>query len=470
MLKTREARCRAVPVVKEKSRRIKMKKLLSVLLSAALTVGLLAGCGSSGSSVSTKAGSSTPASAASADNGEKKVIRVAWWGGQARADATTQVCEMYMAEHPDVQIEVEFSDYTGYFDKLAVEAASGTMPDIFQATRDHVVEFTDKGLMLPLNEYVDSGVLDFSKVSEDAKTTLIRDGKLYGIVLGSIAGAMSYDPDVVEQAGVEIYDGMPWSEFVAASKTIYEKTGVQTSFDSGDPITQLAMIARAKGYQMYSEDGTSLGFPDASIATEYFQRYEDGLKEGYIVDPQIYVERDVGAVEQRPIVDGLVWNDFGWSNNQGLYDAMQGAGRDMKMVSYPIADDATTPPNYLRVGTSFHVSTSTQYPEVCADFLSYFMNSVEANEVLNAERGAPVNTDVLADLTEKSEGYQKDMLDFMGRVEEYCSPYEVFDPAAQSEVVDVLKSLLEQVGYGKMSAEEAGESFFTQANEILQAA
>lgn len=77
-------------------------------------------------------------------------------------------------------------------------------------------------------------------------------------------------------------------------KRIYEKTGVQTSFDSGDPITQVAMIARAKGYQLYSEDGKSLGFPDASIPTEYFQRYEDGLKEGYIVDPQIYVERDVG--------------------------------------------------------------------------------------------------------------------------------------------------------------------------------
>ena len=33
-----------------------------------------------------------------------------------------------------------------------------------------------------------------------------RDGNLYGIILGSIAGAMSYDPDVVKEAGVEIYD------------------------------------------------------------------------------------------------------------------------------------------------------------------------------------------------------------------------------------------------------------------------
>lgn len=133
-----------------------MKKLLSIVLSVVLAAGLLAGCSSSSSgSTSTASQGSTPASTASTDNGEKKVIRVAWWGGQARADMTTQVCEMYMAEHPDVQIEVEFSDYTGYFDKLAVEAASGTMPDIFQATRDNVVEFSDKDLLLPLNEYAD---------------------------------------------------------------------------------------------------------------------------------------------------------------------------------------------------------------------------------------------------------------------------------------------------------------------------
>ena len=63
-----------------------MKKLLSIVLSVVLAAGLLAGCSSSSSgSTSTASQGSTPASTASTDNGEKKVIRVAWWGGQARA-------------------------------------------------------------------------------------------------------------------------------------------------------------------------------------------------------------------------------------------------------------------------------------------------------------------------------------------------------------------------------------------------
>lgn len=59
-----------------------MKKLLSIVLSVVLAAGLLAGCSSSSSgSTSTASQGSTPASTASTDNGEKKVIRVAWWGG-----------------------------------------------------------------------------------------------------------------------------------------------------------------------------------------------------------------------------------------------------------------------------------------------------------------------------------------------------------------------------------------------------
>jgi ABC-type glycerol-3-phosphate transport system substrate-binding protein len=31
-------------------------------------------------------------------------LRIAWWGGQARADKTIKVIEMFMQEHPDIKI------------------------------------------------------------------------------------------------------------------------------------------------------------------------------------------------------------------------------------------------------------------------------------------------------------------------------------------------------------------------------
>ena len=83
---------------------MKRRKVMSLALAIALAIGTTAGCGG-------KKTAEPPA--ATTDNGkvqtEKKVIRVAWWGSQDRADKTTKVCEMYMKEHPDVEIQVEFS-------------------------------------------------------------------------------------------------------------------------------------------------------------------------------------------------------------------------------------------------------------------------------------------------------------------------------------------------------------------------
>ena len=59
------------------------------------------------------------------------------------------------------------------------------------------------------------------------------------------------------------------------------------------------------------------------------------------------------------------------------------------------------------------------------------------------------------------------MLDFMTEVPKYCSSNDILRPAATPQVEDILKSLLEQVGYGKVTPQEAGDQFFNQANELL---
>ena len=41
-------------------------------------------------------------------------------------------------------------------------------------------------------------------------------------------------------------------------------------------------------------------------------------------------------------------------------------------------------------------------------------------------------------------------------------------PAAASEANNLLNQLEEQVCYGQISAQEAGEQFYTQANEMLK--
>lgn len=85
-----------------------MKKLLACLLIAALALTSLCGL-------------------ALAED-EKTTLRVLWWGSQARHDKTMVMIELFEQKNPDIKVEPEFTDWGGYWSKLATQVAGGLTP------------------------------------------------------------------------------------------------------------------------------------------------------------------------------------------------------------------------------------------------------------------------------------------------------------------------------------------------------
>ena len=118
---------------------MKMKKLVAVLATAAMVLGLV-GCGETTStsdtdsttSTSVEASTSAEASASEETPAEPVTLRMAWWGSQTRHDRTIAVIELYESLNPYVTIEYEPMDFDGYFNKLATLVASNDVWDIFQ--------------------------------------------------------------------------------------------------------------------------------------------------------------------------------------------------------------------------------------------------------------------------------------------------------------------------------------------------
>jgi ABC-type glycerol-3-phosphate transport system substrate-binding protein len=50
-------------------------------------------------------------------------LRFIWWGGQLRADITTQVIQMFVAQHPNVNFTYEFLSFNDYWTLLTAQAA-----------------------------------------------------------------------------------------------------------------------------------------------------------------------------------------------------------------------------------------------------------------------------------------------------------------------------------------------------------
>jgi multiple sugar transport system substrate-binding protein len=112
-------------------------------------------------------------------------LRIAWWGSQNRHDRTIKVIEMFMEEHPNIKISYEPSGWNDHWTKMSTQAAGGNLPDIMQQDFARLEEWVEKGMLLPLDEFAEAGVLDFSNVSEGNLAGGMIDGKLYGVNLGT---------------------------------------------------------------------------------------------------------------------------------------------------------------------------------------------------------------------------------------------------------------------------------------------
>ncbi|MBA2519909.1 MAG: extracellular solute-binding protein, partial [Chloroflexia bacterium] len=126
---------------------------------------------------------------------------------------TLAVLEAYTAQHPEVAIQPEFTDYGSYTDRLATEAAGGNAPDLMSANADIMGEYSRRGVIRPLDEYVPDPI-DLSDYAEGTVVGNTIDGSLFGIPNDCISPSLVYDTTVFAEAGITVPEQMwTWEEY-----------------------------------------------------------------------------------------------------------------------------------------------------------------------------------------------------------------------------------------------------------------
>jgi len=366
-----------------------------------------------------------------------------------------------MSKNPNVEIKVEFTDWGGYWDKLSAMAAGGNLPDIIQMDYSYLNQYQKSGQLANLSEFISSGVIDTSKIPASIIESGSIDGNCYALSLGSNAPLMVYDKAIVEKAGVTIPEQMTYDELYDISKTIYEKTGVKTVYDGW--INMLQMTARANGSHIFDElmagkeDSTKIHFANV----EKFQKAE------FSIAPDILVEKNPDNIETKPIVDETTWNDFPYSNQ--FISLSNAAGRELEVTMNPVLTKDTQN-MYLKPSQFFSIAETSKNKEEAAKFIDWFTNSVECNEILMAERGIPVNTEVAEAIKPNVDAVAQKVFDYVAKVAEIAVPIDAPDPAGKGEVEALTKSVVEAIRYGDTSADEAAASFVPEAKKILEEA
>lgn len=396
-------------------------------------------------------------------------MRIAWWGGDARATKTIAVIQMFQDMYPHITVLYEFTGWDDYWTRVSTQAAGGNLPDVMQHDYERITQWVKDGLIIPLDDYADSGVLDFSNVPEANLQGGRIDGKLYGVTLGINSLDMDIAVDLLEEAGLELpAPDWTWADFEQLCYAIHDKLGIWGY--AGNSLFHDHMwkqIHMSKGLWVFSEDGKSLGYDDDQISIDHLKMILRLYEAGAVQTLEEAVARQGESIEQSPMVVKETVMGFSWSNF--IVTTWNAAGAERKFKLVPIPRSGDKPAVYVKPSMFFSVTRDAKHPTEGAMFINFFINSIPANAILMADRGVPVASHVKEGMKGFLSPAQAEMFAYMAQVEADCSPTPRPDPAKWADVRNNVfyPEFHDPVLYGLITPEEGAATFRKKANEIL---
>jgi multiple sugar transport system substrate-binding protein len=184
-----------------------------------------------------------------ADAQAPTTIRFAFWGDPAEEAAYTAVVESFEAEHPDIDVTIDYTPGQGdYYRKIASDFAAGAPPDVYLTNYRQFGQYASAGGLAPIQSYIDASEVisesDFYSLALDAFRFGENDD-LYCLPQNISSLVVYYNEDMFEAAGVPLpEDGWSWDTFVAAAQAL-------TSDTDGDGIVdQYGVVVEPSMYRM----------------------------------------------------------------------------------------------------------------------------------------------------------------------------------------------------------------------------
>ena len=395
-------------------------------------------------------------------------LRLTFWGGQARADRTYAVTDLYTAAK-GTAVEGEFLAWNDYWPKLATQTAGGNAPDIIQMDYRYIVEYAKRNAIAPLDEFV-GGVLDLSTFDQDQLDGGKVDGKLYGISLGANSVAMLVNTTAFEEAGVTpptndwTFDTL--MEIGEAFKAANIRGGMKAIGDGSYSEPMLQNWLRQRGKDLYTADG-KLAFDEAD-AIEWYTMWNKLRDAGVCVSAEDQAI-DTGPLETTMLVLG---KSAMLQSNSNQLVAFQTLVQDkLGMVGFPRVAAGVGGGHYRKPSMFFSVGGSSANKEAAADFLNFFISDPEAAKVLGVERGIPCLPSTREVVAPTLDEQSQVALNFVANLGDLLGALPPPPPASAGEIdASLIRTIGQEVGFGAKTPEEGARDLIAGANDILSRA
>lgn len=404
------------------------------------------------------------ASESKEDKSNKPItLKLAFWGNEQRNNLTLKVVKLFEQKHPGVKIETKNYPNTQTMKiDLAMNAADEALPDIIQMNYDNIHDYATRNLLEPFDPYIKQKVLNISDVDSNYLKDGMDNKQIYGITLAINAYCMAVDPSAFQKAGIDIpKPGYTYEELYQVCKTLKANIKEEDFYPLGNFVDFNTFI-RSTGSTYYNSTGTSLGYENDQVFADFIKLQKKFLDEGLLAPSTITNGR---GDKDSLIVMGKAAFNFGVSNNVPGWSKY--AKRTLQILPVPCSTPGKIT-SYIRPSMFFSVSSYSKHKKEAVEFVDFFINDMEANNILLGERGVPVSSKVSENVMKKLSESDKEQYSFMSYLKDHPSPADPSTPSSVGSVNSLFNRLSGQALDNKITAEEGAKLFRSSANKILK--
>lgn len=139
------------------------------------------------------------------------------WNEQVQAWLLNEAIPRFEAENPGITVQVTFTSWTDYDEKLAVTTAAGLAPDVFVIAGNNGANVAAKGFLLPIDEFVDGNpAVNPADFLPGSWAGGYYDGVYYSVPHTVNSRHLFYRKDRFEEAGLDANrPPATWDELLA---------------------------------------------------------------------------------------------------------------------------------------------------------------------------------------------------------------------------------------------------------------
>jgi len=457
-----------------------MKKILSIVLVAAMLLFVLAACGSKKDSDSAK----TDAEKTAADTQQEKTpegktrsdglpaytggpaeLRFGWWGNDERAAITNEVIAKFMEAYPEIKVTGEPNGGTSdHFAIIDTQLQSNNAPDLIQLGGNYP---DYKQYLEPLNKYLGKQLMIDTPEMFD-QTALIPatiDDNLYCVSLGTNTPVLAYNKTMIEKAGVALpKDNMTWDEMIAYGRELKAKLpeGVYPFVDnSTNQANYLSYFYQQQGTPLWTNDEGGKSYATVESARKWLQLWADMRAEGLIPDADTTATYAETGPDNSALVAGKAAIGLIWSNQVAAYQA---AMTDT-LAATPLPKGGEK--SYtIQMSQYIGINKNSKNLEAAAIFVNYFVTSPEAGKILGTNRGIPCSPVVRKAIAENATPIDAAVYHIYDVVADRTIPQGPNLPNDQ-EFVNELQLLGQKVAYGKLTVEQGANELQALIEQMI---